>query len=727
MTASSSAATPAGPRVPGYPAARRAGLVEDLHGRRVPDPYRWLEDAASAETQAWLQAQDTLWASAEEGLPGRSPFAARLGELMAAGYVSAPVWRGPRQFFMRRLPGQEHGVLLTAAPGEPERVLVDPAALDPAGLTTLDSWQPDKEGRLLAYQLSASGDEESELRVMDVVSGEQADGPIDRCRYSPVAWLPGGKAFYYVRKLPPGQVPAGEDQFHRRVYLHRVGTQAGEDVLIFGEGRDKTNYYGVSVSRDGRWLVISAAQGTAPRNDVWLADLAASGTATPLLQVAAEGVDARTGLHVGRDGRLYVFTDAGAPRGRLAVTDPAHPEPARWRDLIGQDPAAILNDYAILDGPELGRPVLVASWTRHAISEITVHDLATGERSGTLALPGTGHAGGAARLGTTGGISARPEGGHEAWFDYTDHTTPAAVYRYDARRGEVSRWAQAPGAVEVPDVHARQVTFASGDGTEVRMLVISTEDEDPGGRPARPRPAILYGYGGFGISMVPAYSASILAWVEAGGVYAIAALRGGGEEGEDWHRGGMRQHKQAVFDDFHAAAETLMAGGWTTPGQLGISGGSNGGLLVGAALTQRPDLYRAVVCSAPLLDMVRYERFGLGQTWNDEYGTAGDPVELGWLLGYSPYHRVRPGVRYPATLFTVFDNDTRVDPVHAWKMCAALQHATAAPRPERPVLLRREREVGHGARAVSRSVTLSADTLAFLAAQTGLETGQLSR
>ena len=720
MTAPGSSTASADPQPPGYPPARRDGLAEDLHGQRVPDPYRWLEDAASADTQEWLAAQDTLWAAAEAGLPGRSRLAARLQELMAAGYVGAPAWRGPRQFFMRRLPGQEHGALLTAAPAEPERVLIDPAALDPAGLTTLDSWQPDQEGRLLAYQLSSGGDEESELRVLDVVSGEQVDGPIGRCRYSPVAWLPGGKAFYYVRKLPPDQVPPGEEQFHRRVYLHTVGRPADEDVLVFGAGRDKTNYYGVSVSRDGRWLVISAAQGTAPRNDVWLADLTASGAAGPLLQVVQEGVDARTGVHAGRDGRLYVFTDAGAPRGRLAVADPAHPEPDLWRDLVGQDPTAILTDYAILDGAGLDRPVLVVSWTRHAISEITVHDLATGERTGTLALPGTGHAGGHARLGTTGGISSRPEGGHEAWFGYTDNTTPATVYHYDARRGEVSRWAQAPGAVEVPDVRTRQVTFASKDGTEVRMLVIGGGDQAADGQPAEPRPAILYGYGGFGISMVPAYSASILAWVEAGGVYAIAALRGGGEEGEDWHRAGMREHKQAVFDDFHAAAETLIAGGWTTPGQLGISGGSNGGLLVGAALTQRPDLYRAVVCSAPLLDMVRYERFGLGQTWNDEYGTAADPVELGWLLGYSPYHRVRPGTRYPATLFTVFDNDTRVDPVHAWKMCAALQQATSAPWPERPVLLRREREVGHGARAVSRSVTLSADMLAFLAAQTGL-------
>ena len=253
MTASSSPAAPAAPPATGYPAARRDDLVENLHGHRVPDPYRWLEDAASAETREWLRAQDALWAGAEAGLPGRPRLAARLRELMAAGYISSPVWRGPRQFFMRRRPGQEHGVLLTAAPGEPERVLIDPAALDPAGLTTLDSWQPDQEGRLLAYQLSSGGDEESQLRVLDVVSGAQVDGPIGRCRYSPVAWLPGGQAFYYVRKLPPGQVPPGEEQFHRRVYLHTVGAPADEDVAIFGEGRDKTNYYG-ALGQPGRPL-----------------------------------------------------------------------------------------------------------------------------------------------------------------------------------------------------------------------------------------------------------------------------------------------------------------------------------------------------------------------------------------------------------------------------------------------------------------------------------------
>jgi prolyl oligopeptidase len=585
-------------------------------------------------------------------------------------------------------------------------VLVDPMAIDPSGLTTLDAWQPDKEGRLLAYQLSEGGDEESLLRVIDVTTGSLVDGPIDRCRYSNVAWLPGGKAFYYTRRLPPSAVPDGESQYHRRVYLHQIGTPADSDVLIFGSGRDKTDYYSVSVSRDGRWLTISASRGTAPRNDLWIADLSESDPASPDLRVIQEGLDVQTGVHVGRDGRLYVYTDADAPRARLAVTDPGDPGPATWQDLISEDPEAVLRGYAILDGAELAQhhgAVLLASWTRHALSEITVHDLATGERVGQVPLPG---------LGTVGGISERPEGGHEAWFVYTDYTTSSVVLRFDARTSEATTWATAPGSAVVPDVTAQQVTYESKDGTAVRMLVISGAGTPPG-----PRPAILYGYGGFDISLTPAYSPNVLAWVSAGGVYAIANLRGGSEEGEEWHRAGMLDRKRCVFEDFHAAAETLIRDGWTTPEQLAISGGSNGGLLVGAALTQRPELYAAVVCSAPLLDMVRYERFGLGQTWNVEYGTAADPEQLGWLLSYSPYHHVVPGTAYPAVLFTVFTNDTRVDPVHAYKMCAALQHASSSGR---PILLRAEDQVGHGARAVSRTAELAGDTLAFAARHTGL-------
>ena len=478
-------------------------------------------------------------------------------------------------------------------------------------------------------------------------------------------------------------------------------------MLIFGTGRDKTDYYYATVSRDGRWLAISASRGTAPRNDLWLADLSSSDVTMPELRVVQEGVDAQTSVRVGRDGLLYLFTDFGAPRGRIAVADPVSGDLSdreAWRELIGEDPEAVLRGYAILDGPALARPVLVASWTRHALSEITVHDLASGDLVGSVALPG---------LGTAGGLSERPEGGHEAWFGYTDYTTPPLVLRFDARDSSVGIWATGPGPVSVPTVTARQVTYRSLDGTPVRMLVLGADSPASG----EPRPALLTGYGGFDISLTPAYSPSALAWVEAGGVYAVANLRGGSEEGEEWHRAGMLDRKQNVFDDFRCAAQTLIRDGWTTPGQLAISGGSNGGLLVGAALVQSPSLYAAVICSAPLLDMVRYERFGLGQTWNVEYGTAADASQLEWLLSYSPYHHVVPGTAYPAVLFTVFTNDTRVDPVHAYKMCAALQYATSSGS---PVLLRAEDQVGHGARAVSRTAALAGDTLAFAARYTGL-------
>jgi prolyl oligopeptidase len=682
---------------PRYPYARRDDVVEEIHGHRVADPYRWLEDVNDEDTKQWLADQDELFHREVDALPGRDRFRARVRELLGAGYVSVPVWRGERRFFMRRTAEQEHAVLYTVDPGGAERVLIDPVALDPTHTTTLDSWRPDKEGRRLAYQLSHGGDEESLLYVMDVATGETLEGPIERCRYTPVAWLPSGEAYYYVRRLPADQVPPGEDQYHRRVYLHRVGADPETDVMIFGEGREKTNYYGVGVSRDGRWLTLSASAGTAPRNDLWIADLNASAPETPALRVVQEGVDAETGVHIGRDGRAYVFTDLEAPRGRLCVADPA--DLSSRRDLIPEDAEAVLSDYAILD--DLDRPVLLVGWTRHAISEITVHDLETGEQIGEVPMPG---------LGSAGGIVERPEGGHEAWFAYSDSTTPASVWRFDARTGETAQWASAPGAVEVPQVRARQVTYTSYDGTEVRMLVVAGPGEGP-------RPAILYGYGGFNVSLTPTYSATILAWVEAGGVYAIANLRGGAEEGEEWHRAGMLDRKQNVFDDFHAAAEKLIADGWTSSDRLAISGGSNGGLLVGVAITQRPELFAAAVCSAPLLDMIRYERFGLGQTWSVEYGSVEDPEQFGWLLAYSPYHHVRAGQRFPATMFTVFGGDTRVDPLHARKMCAALQHASSG---EGPILLRNEEEVGHGARAVSRSVDLTADILAFTAAQTGL-------
>ncbi len=691
-----------------YPKATRDPISETLHGRNVPDPYRWLEDGTSEATKKWSAEEQALWAKQLSELSGRDQWASRVLELLGAGYVSAPAWRGEHAFFMRRAAGQEHGVLLVDIGRTGERVLIDPMMIDPTGATTLDTWQPSKEGRLLAYQLSVGGTEESKLYILDVASGQIVEGPIDRTRYSPVAWLPGGAAYFYVRRIDPSLVPSEEAQFHRRIYLHQVGSASNTDVEIFGAGLDMTNYYDVSVSLDGRWLQVSASAGTEPRNDLWIADLTASSmTAPKFVQIQSAQIDAQTGLHFARDGRVFISTDRDASRGRICTASPdellAQGILAPWHDFIPEDDEAVMEGWSILDGANLETPVLLVAWTRHALSEISIHDLATGMKRGEITLPG---------LGSLAGLTERPEGGHEAWFGYTDHVTPPTVYHFDARNSQVTKWADPPGSIVVPTVFSRQVAYSSPDGTTVRMSILSlTKDPD------RPRPTVLYGYGGFGVGLTPGYSAAALAWVEAGGVWAVANLRGGDEEGEEWHRQGMRGEKQNVFDDFHAAAERLIADGWTSPKHLSIQGGSNGGLLVGAALTQRPELYAAVVCSAPLLDMVRYELHGLGATWSDEYGSAAIAEEFEWLISYSPYHHVHGGVAYPATLFTVFDGDSRVDPLHARKMCAELQFATIS---DKPILIRAESNVGHGGRAVSKAVDVTADGLAFTARWTGL-------
>jgi prolyl oligopeptidase len=656
-----------------YPDADRDPVVDRLHGHAVADPYRWLEDAADPRTGRWQTAQDQLWLEHAAELPDRHRFRRRVAELSAVGMVSPPLWRGRQHFFLRRTARQDHPVLYAA---DPERALIDPMELDPTGSTTLDHWQPSPDGRRLSFQLSSGGTEESSLYVMDTGTGQVIDGPIDRCRYSPVAWLPDGHAFYFVRD--------------RQVRLHRVGR--ADDVPIL----TREASYGLELSADGRWLAITAAYGD--RNDAWLADVTTADQ--PKLAAVQTDVDARTVPIVGRDGRLYVITTRNAPTGRICVGDPGRP--TEWVELVAEDPDAALSELALLDGPELRRPLLAVARTRHTLGEIALHDLQSGERIGAVPLPGPG---------TIASLTTRPECAHEVWFSYTDNVTPATVYRYDARTGEAALWAEPPGTADVPKVRARQIIYRSADGTLVRMLALA-----PTGR-VGPRPTILYGYGGFGQPLTPTYSSFSLAWVEAGGVFVTANLRGGGEEGDRWHQAGTRHHKQRVFDDFVAAAETLIADGWTTPEQLAICGESNGGMLAGAALTQRPELFAAAVCSSPVLDMLRYEYSGLGAAWVPEYGTVSDADDFEHLLAYSPYHHVAVGKDYPSVLFTASGGDTRVDPRHARKMCAALQHATDG---RRPILFRFEEGTGHGSAAVSRGVALAADILAFLGARTGL-------
>jgi prolyl oligopeptidase len=676
-----------------YPPAERLDLDETLHGVQVADPYRWLEDPAAPETAAWSQAEADLFDVWLAERHGRPVLRERMARLLSAGLVAAPVVRDGRWFFERRRGDQEHPVLLVREADGSERALIDPGALSEDGTVTLDGWFVSREGTRLAYQLSQGGDEEPLLWVLDVASGEVVEGPIERTRYCVVAWLPGGEEYFYGRRLPADEVPEGEDRFHRRVWRHRVGQPIETDELVFGQGREKTEYYDIDVSHDGRWLVIGASLGTAPRNDLYIADL--DGDA--LLRPIQEGVDAETWGGVERDGKLWLRTSLAAPRFRVVVADPADPAPGRWRDVIAES-------EAVLEGFVLTDDAVVVARKLHAVGGAQVHDRSTGALRATVPLP---------EPGSVIGMTARPEGGDEVWIGYSDFTTPPMVFRYQVAAERLETWMDAPGTVELPEIVASQRVYRSKDGTEMRMFVLHRNGLEPDGA----LPTILYGYGGFNLAVTPNYSATIAAWVEQGGVYAIAGLRGGNEEGEAWHRAGMREHKQNVFDDFAAAAEHLVEAGYTRPDRLAISGGSNGGLLVGATVTQRPDLFRAAVCSAPLLDMVRYERFGLGETWNDEYGRADDPTEFGWLYGYSPYHRVVEGTDYPAVLFTVFESDSRVDPLHARKLCAALQWAT---RSDRPILLRAEREVGHGARSVARMIDLYADVLTFIADQLDL-------
>lgn len=668
-----------------------------VQGHRVADPYRWLEDARSSETQRWSADQDERFAREAERWAGRACLRRRLGELLAHEVVSPPVWRGGRQFLVRRRPDAEHAVLLVVDGGE--RVLLDPMVVDPTGLTTLDAWQPSVEGELLAVQTSVAGTEEARLVVLDVATGATVEGPIGRVRYSPVAWLPGGAGFYYVRSAGAVHGRAA----HRGVFLHWAGRDPADDVMVFPPDPQEPTRPGVSVTPEGRWLTVSVSYGTGRRNDLWLADLGAGAPEAPAFAAVQHGEDVVTAPYIGPDGRLYLLTNRDAPRNRLCVTTPERLSPPAWEELVPEAPDANLEEVVVLEDPATRRPQLLLAWARHAASELAVHDAVTGALLSSVALPGDG---------TAHHLTAPPGASSRAWFEYTDVLTPPWVWCYDAGARTATPWRPRPAVARPPAVQTARVEYRSDDGTPVRLSLMGPP---PG--PDHPRPTILHAYGGFGEQRRPGFTASILAWIEAGGVYAVAHVRGGGEEGTAWHHAGTLDGKQKTFDDFAAAARWLVANGWTTVDRLCFSGGSNGGLVVTAAMTQHPELCQAVMATTPLTDMVRYEHHGLGRLWTREYGTARDPQHLSWLLAYSPYHHVTPSVDYPATLFNVFDQDTRVDPLHARKMCAALQWATGG---HRPIVLRREADVGHSSRALSRAIALAADALCFAAHFTGL-------
>jgi len=678
---------------PPAPRTARDNVVDDVHGAKIADPYRWLEADTSKRVGDWTDEQNERTRAVLDALPQRAGVARRLRELLAVGLLSTPRPIRGRIFHTRREGEQKQSILYVRdSIGAPDRALVDPNALDPAGLTTLDWYYPSHDARYVAYGLSRGGDEMSTLFVIETATGMARPDRIPHTQRSTVAWVEGG--FYYTVHPAPGSVPAGDENYYRRVRFHRLGDDPAKDELVFGEGRPKEDILGVSTSPDSRWVLLIAYKGWA-KSDLYLLDREhpERGLATVM-----EGRDAIAEGFV-LDDRVWLSTNLDAPNYRIVAAPCEKPGDQEWETVISEGPD-------VIQGFDRTRDRIAVLRLVRATSRLTTHDL-RGADEREIVLPSLG----AVEMVDGDRVS------DGVGYTFQSFTQPPIAFVADARTGEAQQVVRLamPRGLDIANIAVEQTTYPSRDGTPVTMFLVRRTDVQPTGAV----PTLLTGYGGFNISRTPAYFPGAAAWVEAGGLFALPNLRGGGEYGERWHRAGMLGKKQNVFDDFHAAAEALIARGWTSSRNLAASGGSNGGLLVGAALTQRPDLFAAVYCAVPLLDMLRYQNFRIARFWIAEYGSAEDPVQADWLRKYSPYHNVRAGVRYPPVLFTTAEGDSRVDPMHARKMAALLQ--AQSEDPESVVLLRVDRDAGHGiGKPFDKQVDDLADQYAFLAWRTGL-------
>jgi prolyl oligopeptidase len=671
----------------------REQLEYMLHGQRVSDPYRWLENSASPRVQAWIVAQNQLFERSISSVAERDTIRSRLEQLLQIGDVSLPevVRLGGshyRYFFTRREAGQDQPVLLARdGLNGPDRVLVDPNQLSAAGTVSLDWYFPSRNGCLVAYGLSREGDEQSVLRVLDVSTGRSLPEQITRTRHCSLCWNAAGTGFCYSRFAAPGSVPPGQEHYHRSIYSHTLGTDPDADSTVFGPGRRPTEYPSCTLSPNGRWLVVRTSQGWS-RSELFLAD-----TTRGRLEFA-ELVGGQEHLYdaLALDDILYVRTNEGAPRGALYAVQPEDPVRARWRLVLAEHPTDVLHSFHVVGGQ------ILAVYQHEGLSRLQRFD-AQGRSRGEVPLPDTG---------TSDGFSGWHDGS-EAFFNFESFVHPTRIQRLDLNTDRVDTWMQIASPFATNAFEVLRGRAPSKDGTRIPYLLVRSHKTWRAGPDA---PTLLYGYGGFGHSLVPRFSRTTAFWLERGGVYVSANLRGGGEFGETWHRAGQLNRKQNCFDDFIGVAEHLVAEGLTTRDKLAIYGRSNGGLLVCAVMTQRPELVRAAVAAVALTDMLRYQQFLLGRLWVPEYGSADDAEQLPWLLAYSPYHRVRENTAYPAVLLTTAASDTRVDPLHARKMAAALQHATISGR---PVLLRTELQAGHGAgKPASMIAAEYADIFSFL-------------
>jgi prolyl oligopeptidase len=691
------------------PGARRDDVVDIVHGVEVADPYRWLEDGDAADTKVWVADQNRHTRAVLDALPARTGLADRFAELFGAGIATAPSIRGHRLFSLDRWGEHEQAVLVVRSlddPAEP-RTLLDPHRLTGDATASLDWYAPSLDGRLVAFGTSAGGDERSTLGILDVATGERRPDTIPFTRAASVAWVPDGRAFAYTRYPDPAAVGDDEANYHRTVWWHALGDDPGHDELVWGDLPDKTAWPSVELSRDGRWLLIEVALGWT-RVDVHLVDRTTGGRTTVI-----EDVEALSSFTVVGD-RLVGHTTLDAPRGRVVTAPVRSPTPEHWRTVVPES-EDVIQGVAVTD-----RSLLVAS-ARAAVSRLH-HLPLPSERAGAPGAPGAPGEDPPVEIdlpepGSIAGLTGDREG-DTAVIAFTSWTRPAALWRW--RRGEALReWSHLPSPVEPDRYRAEVETYPSNDGTPITLFTVRRADVEP----APDTATLLTGYGGFAVAMSPGYSPAAVAIADDGGVFAVAGIRGGAEEGEDWHRAGMRERKQQAFDDFATAADFLVAAGRTSRDRLAIRGGSNGGLLVAVCETQRPDLCRAVVCAVPLTDMTRFPRFLIARLWTPEYGDPDVGDEFAWLWAYSPYHHVVEGTCYPATLVLTGEEDSRVDPSHARKFAAALQWASGC-GDRRPILVRVESRAGHGqGKPTSKQADEAADVHAFVRWQLGMAPG----
>lgn len=672
-----------------YPDTRTGEQVDAYHGTAVRDPYRWLEDDNSPETKAWVAAQNQVTFDYLAKIPQRDAIRDRLVKLWNYERFGAPFRKNGRYFFTRNSGLQNQSVLYTMpALGAEPSVLLDPNQLSADGTVALAGLSVSEDGCLLAYGLSAAGSDWEEWKVRDVRTGRDLADQVKWVKASKTSWMKDGSGFFYSRYDAPAEAAkmTAVNYFHQ-LYFHRLGTAQSADRLIYRRDDHRDWCFSGEVTDDGHYLIITVEQGADPKTGVFYQDLT-----RPEAKVVEllNNFDARYEF-ADNDGPLFLFsTDLGAPRSRVIAVDVTRPERANWREVIPQSADALKRVRRLNNS-------LVCVYLQDAHSQVRIFS-STGEYQRDVALPG---------IGSVDGFEGERNDA-ETFYSFTGFTTPGTILRCDLATG-ASTVFRAPSVNFSPaDYETKQVFFHSKDGTRVPMFITHKTGLKLDGN----NPTLLYGYGGFDISLKPGFSVVNLVWMEMGGVYVVANIRGGGEYGEEWHRAGIKLRKQSVFDDFIAAAEWLIANRYTSSQKLAIAGGSNGGLLVGACETQRPDLFAACVPQVGVMDMLRFDQFTVGWEWASEYGSAKNPEEFKTLFAYSPLHNLHQGVKYPATLILTGDHDDRVVPAHSFKFAAALQAAQAG---DAPILIRIETRAGHGAgKPVAKVIQESADRWAFL-------------